>query len=85
MDASINVSWNPFAFVGDSLPENEQWDLRCKAFIGIGAYFASKLPLIFTRLGVNNAPLGVIPDSVKYSFYFEGSHFSHCALDSNYI
>jgi maltose/moltooligosaccharide transporter len=43
----------------------------CKVFFWIGAYFASKLPLIFTYLGVDNtAPLGIIPDSVKYSFYF---------------
>jgi maltose/moltooligosaccharide transporter len=48
MDASINVSMEPFrAFVGDNLPENNvPWDLPCKVFIGIGAYFASKLPLI---------------------------------------
>jgi maltose/moltooligosaccharide transporter len=45
-------------------------------FIGIGAYFASKLPLIFTHFGVQNtAPLGIIPDSVKYSFYFGGVVF----------
>jgi hypothetical protein len=54
--------WNPFVRLLETVyrKNNEQWDLRC-FFIGIGAYFASKLPLIFTRLGVNNtAPLGVI-------------------------
>jgi maltose/moltooligosaccharide transporter len=79
MDASINVSMEPFrAFVGDSLPEKQRTMgfAMQSFFIGIGAYFASKLPLIFTRLGVNNtAPLGVIPDSVKYSFYFGGIAF----------
>ena len=45
-------------------------------FIGIGAYVASKLPLILTHLGVENtAPLGIIPYSVKYSFYIGGIAF----------
>ena len=74
MDASINVSMEPFrAFVGDNLPEKQRTMgfAMQSFFIGIGAYFASKLPLIFTYFGVNNtAPLGIIPDSVKYSFYF---------------
>ena len=79
MDASINVSMEPFrAFVGDNLP-NEQ---RTRGFamqsffIGIGAYVASKLPLMLTYLGVaNTAPEGIIPDSVKYSFYIGGAVF----------
>jgi maltose/moltooligosaccharide transporter len=79
MDASINVSMEPFrAFVGDNLPENQRTKgfAMQSFFIGIGAYFASKLPLIFTHLGVQNtAALGVIPDSVKYSFYFGGIVF----------
>jgi maltose/moltooligosaccharide transporter len=79
MDASINVSMEPFrAFVGDNLPEKQRTMgfAMQSFFIGIGAYFASKLPLIFTHLGVQNtAPLGIIPDSVKYSFYFGGIVF----------
>jgi maltose/moltooligosaccharide transporter len=79
MDASINVSMEPFrAFVGDNLPEKQRTMgfAMQSFFIGIGAYFASKLPLIFTYLGVDNtAPLGIIPDSVKYSFYFGGIAF----------
>ncbi len=79
MDASINVSMEPFrAFVGDNLPENQRTMgfAMQSFFIGIGAYFASKLPLIFTYFGVQNtAPLGIIPDSVKYSFYFGGIAF----------
>ena len=79
MDASINVSMEPFrAFVGDNLPEKQRTTgfAMQSFFIGIGAYFASKLPLIFTHLGVQNtAPLGIIPDSVKYSFYFGGIIF----------
>ncbi len=79
MDASINVSMEPFrAFVGDNLPEKQRTEgfAMQSFFIGIGAYFASKLPLIFTHFGVQNtAPLGIIPDSVKYSFYFGGIVF----------
>ena len=79
MDASINVSMEPFrAFVGDNLPEKQRTMgfAMQSFFIGIGAYFASKLPLIFTHFGVNNtAPLGIIPNSVKYSFYFGGIAF----------
>jgi len=69
----------PFrAFVGDNLPEKQRTMgfAMQSFFIGIGAYFASKLPLIFTYFGVQNtAPLGIIPDSVKYSFYFGGIAF----------
>ena len=79
MDASINVSMEPFrAFVGDNLPENQRTMgfATQSFFIGIGAYVASKLPLLLTRLGVENtAPLGIIPDSVKYSFYIGGIAF----------
>ena len=79
MDASINISMEPFrAFVGDNLSNSQRTTgfAMQSFFIGIGAYFASKLPLIFTHFGVSNtAPLGIIPDSVKYSFYFGGIAF----------
>ena len=79
MDASINVSMEPFrAFVGDNLPEKQRTMgfATQSFFIGIGAYFASKLPLILTHLNVKNtAPFGIIPDSVKYSFYIGGVAF----------
>lgn len=79
MDASINISMEPFrAFVGDNLPDSQRTSgfAMQSFFIGIGAYFASKLPLIFTHFGVSNtAPLGIIPDSVKYSFYLGGVAF----------
>lgn len=79
MDASINISMEPFrAFVGDNL-SNEQRTLGFAMqsfFIGLGAYLASKLPSIFTHIGVSNtAPEGIIPDTVKYSFYVGGAFF----------
>lgn len=79
MDASINVSMEPFrAFVGDNLPEKQRTKgfAMQSFFIGIGAYVASKLPLILTHFGVaNTAPEGIIPDSVKFSFYIGGAAF----------
>ena len=79
MDASINISMEPFrAFVGDNLPDHQRTKgfAMQSFFIGIGAYVASKLPLILTYFGVaNTAPEGVIPDSVKYSFYIGGIAF----------
>lgn len=79
MDASINISMEPFrAFVGDNLPDEQRTRgfAMQSFFIGIGAYVASKLPKILTYFGVSNtAPEGVIPDSVKYSFYIGGAAF----------
>jgi maltose/moltooligosaccharide transporter len=74
MDASINISMEPFrAFVGDMLPPSQRTTgfAMQSFFIGIGAIVASFLPYIFTNwLNVSNtAPTGEIPDSVKYSFY----------------
>ena len=79
MDASINVTMEPFrAFVGDNLSDAQRTRgfAMQSFFIGIGAYIASKLPLFLTYLGVaNTAPEGIIPNSVKYSFYIGGGVF----------
>lgn len=75
MDASINISMEPFrAFVGDMLPPSQRTTgfAMQSFFIGIGAIVASFLPWIFTNwLDISNTAdvEGVIPDSVKYSFY----------------
>lgn len=74
LDASINISMEPFrAFVGDKLPPSQRTSGFAfqTFFIGLGAVIASLLPYIFTNyLNISNtAPEGVIPDSVKYSFY----------------
>ena len=80
MDASINVSMEPFrAFVGDKLDVSQQTaGFAMQTFlIGCGAVIASLLPIIFTDvLGVSNVPVnGSIPDSVRYSFYIGGAAF----------
>ncbi len=80
MDASINISMEPFrAFVGDMLPD-EQRTLGFTMqsfFIGIGAFVASWLPYMLANwLNISNtAPEGQIPHTVIYSFYFGGAVF----------
>ncbi len=80
LDASINISMEPFrAFVGDNLPSIQRTKgfAMQSFFIGTGAVIASSLPYVFTNwLGISNqAPDGVIPDSVKWSFYIGGAVF----------
>jgi maltose/moltooligosaccharide transporter len=84
MDASINISMEPFrAFVGDNLPsEQRTTGFAMQSFlIGTGAVVASMLPWILTRFGVSNeAPSHVIPDSVRLSFYLGGFVFFAAVL-----
>jgi maltose/moltooligosaccharide transporter len=80
MDASINVSMEPFrAFVGDMLPSEQRTKgfAMQSFFIGAGSVIASALPYMLTNwFGVSNvAPEGVIPDSVKWSFYVGAAVF----------
>ncbi len=80
MDASINISMEPFrAFVGDNLPEEQRtFGFAMQSFfIGIGAVVGSALPYVLTNwMGIDNtAPAGEIPDSVKWSFYVGGVVF----------
>jgi maltose/moltooligosaccharide transporter len=81
MDASINVSMEPFrAFVGDKLPASQRtrgFALQ-SFFIGTGAIVASFLPWIFTNwFGIaNEADPGIVPDSVRYSFYIGAAMLS---------
>jgi len=80
MDASINVSMEPFrAFVGDNVP-SEQRTLGFAMqsfFIGTGAVVASLMPYLFTNwLGIpNTAPEGEIPPSVQWAFYVGAAVF----------
>ncbi len=80
MDASINISMEPFrAFVADNLPSEQRtigYSMQ-SFFIGIGAVVASALPYMLTNwLNIaNTAAAGEIPDSVKFSFYIGGAVF----------
>jgi maltose/moltooligosaccharide transporter len=80
MDASINISMEPFrAFVGDNLPsEQRTTGFAMQSFlIGTGAVAASVLPWLLTnKFGVSNqAPAHEIPDSVRLSFYLGAAVF----------
>ncbi len=85
MDASINISMEPFrAFVGDNLPSEQRTGgfAMQSFFIGTGAIVASFLPYAMTNwLGIENfAPEGIIPPSVKWSFYVGGIVFIGAVL-----
>ncbi|MFY7998761.1 MAG: MFS transporter [Candidatus Kapaibacteriota bacterium] len=74
MDASINISMEPFrALVGDMLPSEQRTTGFAvqSFFIGTGAVIASALPYMLTNwFGMTNtAPEGSIPSSVVWSFY----------------
>ncbi|MDB5277046.1 MAG: transporter [Ferruginibacter sp.] len=79
LDASINISMEPFrAFVGDMLPDEQRTAgfAMQSFFIGIGAVVSSVLPYLLTKMGVaNEAAPGVIPNSVKISFYIGAAVF----------
>jgi maltose/moltooligosaccharide transporter len=73
MDASINISMEPFrAFVGDMLSSEQRTRgfAMQSFFIGTGAVIASALPYIMTNwLNISNTAEEGIPPSVKFAFY----------------
>ena len=84
LDASINVSMEPFrAFVGDQLPTHQRargYSMQ-GFFIGIGAVVGSALPWLMELQGVaNTADAGLVPDTVRYSFYFGAAVFFGAVL-----
>lgn len=85
MDASINISMEPFrALVGDLLPAEQRTKgfAMQSFFIGSGAVIASMLPYLLTHvLNIpNTAPRGSIPPSVRYSFYMGALAFTGAVL-----
>lgn len=75
MDASINISMEPFrALVADKLPD-EQHTMGFSVqtlLIGVGAVVGSWLPYILGNfLGFSKeADVGIVPSNVVWSFYF---------------
>ena len=71
MDASINVSMEPFrAFVGDMLPSEQRTKgfAMQSFFIGLGAVIGSALPYILANwIGLSNEPTATspIPPTIK--------------------
>jgi len=77
MDASINITMEPMrAFVGDMLPDEQRTTGFAVQtfFIGTSSVVGSLLPYLLTNSFhlANTAPGGVVPDSVKWSFYLGG-------------
>ena len=77
MDAAFNVAMEPFrALVADKLPTEQrtQGFSAQTTLIGIGAVVGSWLPWILANIfGVTDtAAEGIVPDNVKWSFYFGG-------------
>lgn len=80
MDASINVSMEPFrALVADMLPSDQRtlgFSIQT-ALIGIGAVVGSWLPYVLAEfVGVSGeAGAGEVPDNVIFSFYVGAAAF----------
>ncbi|MFM5917050.1 MAG: MFS transporter [Novosphingobium sp.] len=77
LDASLNISMEPFrAFVGDMLSKDQHsagYAVQT-AFIGAGAVVGSLFPWALEHWGVaNTAAPGVLPDTVRYAFWFGGA------------
>ena len=72
MDASINISMEPFrALVADKLPDSQRsyGFVLQTLIIGIGTWVASNLPRMVTALGASNEAIdGMVSDSVKIAF-----------------
>ncbi|MEW6510578.1 MAG: MFS transporter [Bacteroidota bacterium] len=80
MDASINISMEPFrALVADLLPSEQRTAGFAvqSFFIGVGAVVASAFPyMLHTWFGIaNTAAEGQIPPSVIFSFYAGAAAF----------
>ncbi len=73
LDTSINVAMQPFKMmVGDMVNEKQKGKAySIQSFLcNAGSFVGYLFPIFFTWIGIaNTAPEGVIPDSVKWSFY----------------
>ena len=77
LDASLNIAMEPFrAFVGDMLRTDQHaagYAVQT-AFIGAGAVVGSIFPFLLEQWGVSNvAGDGMLPDTVKWSFWAGGA------------
>ena len=84
LDTSINVAMQPFKMmVGDLVNERQKAKAySIQSFLCNAGSFAGYLfPIFFTWIGIaNTAPEGVIPDSVKWSFYVGAALLILCVL-----
>ena len=88
MDASINVTMEPFrALVGDMLPDEQHTTgFSIQTFlIGIGAVVGSLLPSIMNKVfGLSNtAVAGEVADNVKFAFYAGAAYYGRSLRQRN--
>ncbi len=84
LDTSINMAMQPFKMlVGDMVNEKQKslaysiQSFLCNSGSVVGYLF----PFVFTAVGIaNEAPKGVVPDSVIYSFYIGAAILILCVL-----
>ena len=84
LDTSINMAMQPFKMmVGDMVNEKQKakaysiQSFLCNAGSLVGYVF----PFLFTAIGIANvAPEGVVPDSVKWSFYVGAAILILCVI-----
>ncbi len=84
LDTSINIAMQPFKMmVGDMVNEEQKGTAYSiqSALCNAGSLVGYLFPIFFTWIGLaNTAPDGVIPDSVKWSFYVGAAILILCVL-----
>ena len=84
LDTSINMAMQPFKMlVGDMVNEKQKsLAYSIQSFLcNSGSFVGYLFPFFFTALGIaNEAPKGVIPDSVLYSFYVGAAILILCVV-----
>ena len=84
LDTSINVAMQPFKMmVGDMVGEEQKATAySLQSFLcNAGSLAGYLFPIFFTWIGIaNTAPEGVVPDSVKWSFYVGAAILILCVL-----
>ena len=84
LDTSINMAMQPFKMmVGDMVNEKQKsLAYSIQSFLcNAGSLAGYLFPILFTAIGIANvAPEGVIPDSVKWSFYVGAAILILCVL-----
>ena len=84
LDTSINIAMQPFKMmVGDMVNEEQKGTAYAiqSALCNAGSVVGYLFPIFFTWIGIaNTAPDGVIPDSVKWSFYAGALILILCSL-----
>ena len=84
LDTSINIAMQPFKMmVGDMVNEKQKGTAYAiqSALCNAGSIVGYLFPIFFTWIGIaNSADAGVIPDSVKWSFYIGAAILILCSL-----